>query len=184
MKPVLEAGGLVCGRDFFLAYSPEREDPGNPNFDTGSIPKVVGGDGPEALELACAFYSQVVVQVIPVSSVEVAEAVKLSENIFRAVNIALVNELKLIYGAMGIDVWEVIEAAKSSLRPHVPFPGPGLAAHCLPIDPFYLTEAREYNIGTRFIGWRARSTRTCRAMLVDSRRPSSRQQRGLHGSRI
>ena len=188
MKPVLEAGGLVCGKDFFLAYSPEREDPGNPNFDTGSIPKVVGGDGPEALKLACAFYSQIVVQVIPVSSVEVAEAVKLSENIFRAVNIALVNELKLIYGAMGIDVWEVIEAAKSKPFGFMPFyPGPGLGGHCIPIDPFYLTwKAREYNIGTRFIELAGEINTNMPRHVVDSLAEAldRRQQRGLHGSRI
>ena len=153
LKPILERTGLKSGRDFFLAYSPEREDPGNPNFGTNDIPKVVGGDGAAALALATALYDQVVVKTVPVSSVEAAETVKLTENIFRAVNIALVNELKVICAAMGIDVWEVIDAAKSKPFGYMPFyPGPGLGGHCIPIDPFYLTwKAREFGINTRFI---------------------------------
>lgn len=153
LKPILEAGGLVCGHDFFLAYSPEREDPGNPNFGTAAIPKVVGGEGPDALALAVAFYGSIVTRAVPVSSSATAEAVKLTENIFRSVNIALVNELKVIYDAMGIDVWEVIEAAKTKPFGFMPFyPGPGLGGHCIPIDPFYLTwKAREYGVPTRFI---------------------------------
>jgi UDP-N-acetyl-D-glucosamine dehydrogenase len=153
MRPILERTGLRSGIDFFLAYSPEREDPGNISFTTSQIPKVVGGDGEIALELACALYSRVVAGTVPVSSVETAEAVKLTENIFRAVNIALVNELKLLYDTMGIDVWEVIDAAKTKPFGYMPFyPGPGLGGHCLPIDPFYLTwKAREYGISTRFI---------------------------------
>ena len=153
VRPILERGGLRSGRDFYLAYSPEREDPGNPEFSTKRIPKVVGGDGDEALALAVAFYEQIVPSVIPVSSTGTAEAVKLTENIFRAVNIALVNELKVIYDIMGIDVWEVIEGAKTKPFGYMPFyPGPGLGGHCIPIDPFYLTwKAREYDISTRFI---------------------------------
>ncbi len=153
VRPILEAGSLKSGRDFFLAYSPEREDPGNPEFGTSSIPKVVGGDGDEARDIAEALYSQLVVRTVPVSSTGTAEAVKLTENIFRAVNIALVNELKTVYAAMGIDVWEVIEAAKSKPFGFMAFyPGPGLGGHCIPIDPFYLTwKAREYEIATRFI---------------------------------
>jgi len=153
LKPILERTGLKSGRDFFLAYSPEREDPGNPNFGTNDIPKVVGGDGAAALSLAVALYDQIVVKTVPVSSVEAAETVKLTENIFRAVNIALVNELKVICAAMGIDVWEVIDAAKSKPFGYMPFyPGPGLGGHCIPIDPFYLTwKAREFGINTRFI---------------------------------
>ncbi|TQF80836.1 nucleotide sugar dehydrogenase [Elioraea sp. Yellowstone] len=153
IKPVLEATGLRSGKDFYLAYSPEREDPGNPTHGTRSIPKVVGGDGPAALAMARALYGRIVVDTVPVSSTATAEAVKLTENIFRAVNIALVNELKLVYGAMGIDVWEVIEAAKTKPFGFMPFyPGPGLGGHCIPIDPFYLTwKAREYDIATRFI---------------------------------
>lgn len=150
---ILERGGLRCGKDFLLAYSPEREDPGNPDFSTGRIPKVVGGIGAEALEAADALYSQIVVRTVRVSSARTAEAVKLTENIFRSVNIALVNELKVIYARMGIDVWEVIEAAKTKPFGYMPFyPGPGLGGHCIPIDPFYLTwKAREYGVQTRFI---------------------------------
>ena len=153
MRPILERGQLRSGRDFFLAYSPEREDPGNADFSTAAIPKVVGGDGRDALKLACAFYDEVVTHTVPVSSLEAAEAVKLTENIFRSVNIALVNELKTVFDAMGIDVWEVIEAAKTKPFGYMPFyPGPGLGGHCIPIDPFYLTwKAREYGIATRFI---------------------------------
>lgn len=154
MRPIFEqATGLKSGVDFFLAFSPEREDPGNPDFGTATIPKVIGGDGEAALALADALYSQLVVKTVPVSSTRAAEAVKLTENIFRAVNIALVNELKVVYAAMGIDVWEVIDAAKTKPFGFMPFyPGPGLGGHCIPIDPFYLTwKAREYDITTRFI---------------------------------
>jgi UDP-N-acetyl-D-glucosamine dehydrogenase len=153
LKPILETSGLLCGRDVFIGFSPEREDPGNAKFRTATIPKVVAGDGAEASELVTRFYGAVVEAVVPVSSPEVAEAVKITENVFRAVNIALVNELKLIYGAMGIDVWEVIEAAKTKPFGFMPFyPGPGLGGHCIPIDPFYLTwKSREFEIGTRFI---------------------------------
>lgn len=154
MRPILEkASGLVSGKDFFLAFSPEREDPGNPDFGTSTIPKVVGGDGADALKIADALYSTLVVRTVPVSSTATAEAVKLTENIFRAVNIALVNELKLVFTAMDIDVWEVIDAAKTKPFGFMPFyPGPGLGGHCIPIDPFYLTwKAREFDITTRFI---------------------------------
>ncbi len=153
MKPILEKSGLKSDVDFFLAYSPEREDPGNAEYDTARIPKVVGGDGSAALSLTLALYNQFVASTVPVSNIETAEAVKLTENIFRAVNIALVNELKLIFEAMGIDVWEVIEAAKTKPFGYMPFyPGPGLGGHCIPIDPFYLTwKAREHGITTRFI---------------------------------
>lgn len=153
VRTILEKGGLRSGHDLFLAFSPEREDPGNVDFSTRSIPKVVGGDGPDALRVAMALYDEVVVKTVPVSSTETAEAVKLTENIFRSVNIALVNELKLVYDAMGIDVWEVIGAAKTKPFGFMPFyPGPGLGGHCIPIDPFYLTwKAHEYGIATRFI---------------------------------
>jgi len=153
LQPELEAGGKRAGTDFLLAYSPEREDPGNADFSTGRIPKVVGGCTPEALDAADALYRQVVVSTILVSNARTAEAVKLLENIFRGVNIALVNELKLIYTKMGIDIWEVIEAAKTKPFGFMPFyPGPGLGGHCIPIDPFYLTwKAREYGVSTRFI---------------------------------
>ncbi len=154
MRPILEkATGLKSAEEFFLAFSPEREDPGNPDFGTSTIPKVVGGDGADALAMSLALYGALVVKAVPVSSTATAEAVKLTENIFRAVNIALVNELKTVYAAMGIDVWEVIEAAKTKPFGFMPFyPGPGLGGHCIPIDPFYLTwKAREYDVATRFI---------------------------------
>ncbi|WP_083531271.1 nucleotide sugar dehydrogenase [Pararhizobium antarcticum] len=153
VKPILEKAGLVSGQDFFLGFSPEREDPGNRDFETSSIPKVVAGDGPAAAELMVRFYSAAVKTVVPVSSNATAEAVKLTENIFRAVNIALVNELKVVYDAMGVDIWEVIDAAKTKPFGYMPFyPGPGLGGHCIPIDPFYLTwKSREFELPTRFI---------------------------------
>jgi UDP-N-acetyl-D-glucosamine dehydrogenase len=153
LRPILERSGLVCDEDFYLAFSPEREDPGNADFSTARIPKVVGADSPATVRLATTLYEQFVPKTVPVSSSATAEAVKLTENIFRAVNIALVNELKLVFGAMDIDVWEVIEAAKSKPFGFMPFyPGPGLGGHCIPIDPFYLTwKAREYGVATRFI---------------------------------
>jgi UDP-N-acetyl-D-glucosamine dehydrogenase len=151
--PILETNELKAGRDFFLAFSPEREDPGNPHFSAPTIPKVVGGLDPASLELASALYGQVVVQVVRVSSPEVAEACKILENTYRAVNIALVNELKTLYDRMGINIWEVIEAAKTKPFGFQAFyPGPGLGGHCIPIDPFYLTwVARKYGMSTRFI---------------------------------
>jgi len=153
LGPIFAASGLAPGRDVFLAFSPEREDPGNPEYHTTTIPKIVGGQGPLALELAASFYRSFIKRVVPVSSPSTAEAVKLTENIFRAVNIALVNELKVIYSKMGIDVWEVIDAAKTKPFGFMPFyPGPGLGGHCIPIDPFYLAwKAREFEITTRFI---------------------------------
>lgn len=153
LKPILASGGLRSGEDFYLAFSPEREDPGNLNYGAATIPKVVGGDGEAALKLAATLYGQVIGQVVPVSSTATAEAVKLTENIFRAVNIALANELKLVYDRMGIDVWEVVDAAKTKPFGYMPFyPGPGLGGHCIPIDPFYLTwKAREHGLSTRFI---------------------------------
>ena len=159
LRPILERGGLKAGTDFFLAFSPEREDPGNPNFTTRTIPKVVGGYDKKSGEAACALYGACVAQVVPVSSMEAAEATKLTENIYRCVNIALVNELKVIYDRMGIDVWEVLEAAATKpfgfgRKENKTFftPGPGLGGHCIPIDPFYLTwKAREYGLATRFI---------------------------------
>lgn len=151
--PLLEGRGLEPGRDFFLAFSPEREDPGNPQFSAPTIPKVVGGLDPASLELAATLYRKIVVRVVPVSRPEVAEACKILENTYRAVNIALVNELKVLYDRMGINVWEVIEAAKSKPFGFQAFyPGPGLGGHCIPIDPFYLTwAARKYGLSTRFI---------------------------------
>ena len=154
LRAVLEEGsGMKAGVDFHLAFSPEREDPANQQNKVESIAKVVGGYTPACLDRAMALYGKALNTVVPVSSCGVAEATKLLENIFRSVNIALVNELKLIYGAMGIDIWEVIEAAKTKPFGFMPFyPGPGLGGHCIPIDPFYLTwKAREYSQHTRFI---------------------------------
>lgn len=154
LRAVLEKGsGLTAGVDFHLAFSPEREDPGNPASAVADIPKVVGGLTPACGEKACALYRRAVKTVVPVSSCRVAEASKLLENIFRGVNIALVNEMKLVYAAMGIDIWEVIAAARTKPFGFMPFyPGPGLGGHCIPIDPFYLTwKAREFGQNTRFI---------------------------------
>jgi UDP-N-acetyl-D-glucosamine dehydrogenase len=154
LKEVLESGsGLTAGTDFHLAFSPEREDPANPDSKVGEVPKLVGGLTPACLAKAMQVYGQAIKRLVPVSSCRVAEAAKLLENIFRSVNIALVNELKLIYAAMGIDIWEVVEAAKTKPFGFMAFyPGPGLGGHCIPIDPFYLTwKAREFDRNTRFI---------------------------------
>jgi UDP-N-acetyl-D-glucosamine dehydrogenase len=153
VAPILESSGLGLGTDLFVGFSPEREDPGNASFRTATIPKIVAGEGPEARRLVESFYSRVVERIVPVSSSATAEAVKITENIFRSVNIALVNELKVIYDAMGIDIWEVIDAAATKPFGFMPFyPGPGLGGHCIPIDPFYLTwKAREFELPTRFI---------------------------------
>jgi UDP-N-acetyl-D-glucosamine dehydrogenase len=151
--PRLQSRGLRVGQDFFLAFSPEREDPGNPLFDTATIPKVVGGVTADCLALATALYGEAIKKVVPVASTRVAEATKILENVYRAVNIALVNEMKIAFERMGINVWDVIEAAKTKPFGFQPFyPGPGLGGHCIPIDPFYLTwKAREYGVTTRFI---------------------------------
>jgi UDP-N-acetyl-D-glucosamine dehydrogenase len=153
MQPILERGGLRVGRDYHLAFSPEREDPGNPRFNTKSIPKLVGGVTAECGEVARALYGSFLETVVVVSSARVAESAKLLENIYRSINIALVNELKMLFERMGIDVWEVIEAAGTKPFGFTPFfPGPGLGGHCIPIDPFYLTwKARHYDFSTRFI---------------------------------
>jgi UDP-N-acetyl-D-glucosamine dehydrogenase len=151
--PILEESGLKAGANFFLAYSPEREDPGNAQFHTASIPKVVGGLDAASQELAVLLYQGVIAEVVAVSSPEVAEASKILENTYRAVNIALINELKVLFERMGVDVWEVIAAAKTKPFGFQAFyPGPGLGGHCIPIDPFYLTwVARKYGMSTRFI---------------------------------
>jgi UDP-N-acetyl-D-glucosamine dehydrogenase len=151
--PILERGGLVAGRDFFVAFSPEREDPGNATFSVTSIPKVVGGLDDGSGDVACALYGAVVPKVVRVSTPEVAEACKILENTYRAINIALVNEMKVLYDRMGIDVWEVIEAAKTKPFGFQAFyPGPGLGGHCIPLDPFYLSWiAKHYGFNTRFI---------------------------------
>jgi UDP-N-acetyl-D-glucosamine dehydrogenase len=154
MRPILEeASGLSAEEDFYLAFSPEREDPNNPDFNTHTIPKVVGGLTPKATEIAVAIYNHVIVQTVAVSSTRAAEATKLLENIYRSINIAMINELKIVFTRMGIDIWEVVDAAKTKPFGFQAFyPGPGLGGHCIPIDPFYLTwKAREYELNTRFI---------------------------------
>jgi len=188
VKPVLETSGLRSGADFFLAYSPEREDPGNLDFDTSRIPKIIAGDGEIALALASALYQQFVVSTVPVSSPETAEAVKLTENIFRAVNIALVNELKVVFAAIGVDIFEVVDAAKTKPFGYMPFyPGPGLGGHCIPIDPFYLTwKARELGISTRFIELAGEINTNMPRYVVDRLREEldCRLGQGLFGARI
>ena len=153
VAPILERSGLKAGKDFYLAYSPEREDPGNKEYTTRTIPKVVGGMTKECLKLALGVYGFAIDTLVPVSSMEAAEAAKIVENVYRCINIAMVNELKMVFDRMGIDVWEVIGAAKTKPFGFKAFyPGPGLGGHCIPIDPFYLTwKARQYGIATRFI---------------------------------
>ncbi|MCA9119891.1 MAG: nucleotide sugar dehydrogenase [Planctomycetaceae bacterium] len=151
--PILQQSGLVAGQDFFVAYSPEREDPGNPDHSAQRIPKVVGGIDDPSLNLALALYSHAVIETVPVSNCEVAEACKILENTYRSVNIAMVNELKVLFHRMGLDIWEVIDAAKTKPFGFQAFyPGPGLGGHCIPIDPFYLSwVARQHDLSTRFI---------------------------------
>jgi UDP-N-acetyl-D-glucosamine dehydrogenase len=188
VKPILESTGLFCGRDVFLAFSPEREDPGNQTHTTATIPKVVGADDEASRELACAVYESFGASTVPVSSAATAEAVKITENIFRAVNIALVNELKLVYGRMGINIWEVIDAAKTKPFGFMPFyPGPGLGGHCIPIDPFYLTwKAREYELATRFIELAGQINTAMPDHVVETlaRALDQRFAKGLNGARI
>jgi UDP-N-acetyl-D-glucosamine dehydrogenase len=187
LRPELEASGLRAGADFFLAFSPEREDPGNPKFSSGNIPKVIGGWDATSGALAQRLYGAVVPQVVPVSSCEVAEACKILENTYRAVNIALVNELKVVLDRMGIDVWEVIDAAKTKPFGFQAFyPGPGLGGHCIPIDPFYLTwAARAYGVHTRFIEL-AGEINTAMPHLVVDRVMTALNERGraLRGSQV
>ena len=153
VKPILEKSGLIAGKDFFLAYSPEREDPGNKEFGVSEIPKVMGGLTENCLRLTSGLYKHIVLETVEVSTMETAEATKLMENIFRAVNIAMVNELKLVLDRMNVNIWEVIDAAKTKPFGFMPFyPGPGMGGHCIPIDPFYLSwKAKEYNIEAKFI---------------------------------
>ncbi|MBL4767807.1 MAG: nucleotide sugar dehydrogenase [Rhodobacteraceae bacterium] len=188
VRPILERSGLVCNEDFFVAFSPEREDPGNDAFDTTTTPKVVGADNPDARDVAQAFYEIFVNQVVMVSSTRAAEAVKLTENIFRAVNIALVNELKVIYEAMDVDIWEVVDAAKTKPFGYMAFyPGPGLGGHCIPIDPFYLTwKAKEFDISTRFIELAGQINSTMPQRVVEklAQGLDMRQRKGLNGARI
>jgi UDP-N-acetyl-D-glucosamine dehydrogenase len=187
LLPPFEAQGLKCGTDFFLAFSPEREDPGNPSFHTRNIPKLVGGLDPASQEVATALYGAAVQDVVPVSSPEVAEAAKLLENIFRAVNIALANEMKLVLDRMGVNVWEVIDAARTKPFGFMPFyPGPGLGGHCIPLDPFYLTwKAAEYGVWARFIEL-AGDVNTAMPNYVVGRtaRALNRHGKSLKGSRV
>lgn len=188
LKPMLEATGLRYGEDFFLAFSPEREDPGNGFFSTHTIPKVVGADDDKSRALAMAFYGNVVSKAVPVSTSAAAEAVKLTENIFRSVNIALVNELKMVFDRMGIDVWEVINAAKTKPFGFMPFyPGPGVGGHCIPIDPFYLTwKSREYGMPTRFIELAGQINERMPDYVIGKLREGLDRhlRKGLNGSRI
>jgi UDP-N-acetyl-D-glucosamine dehydrogenase len=187
LKPILEAGGLRSEETLFLAYSPEREDPGS-SFTVSRIPKVIGADGPKAAQAAAALYGQFVEGIVPVSSTATAEAVKLTENIFRAVNIALVNELKLVYEAMGIDVWEVIEAASTKPFGYMPFyPGPGLGGHCIPIDPFYLAwRAREFEVPVRFVELAGEINTAMPRVVVDRLAAALDAQsgKGLNGAQV
>jgi UDP-N-acetyl-D-glucosamine dehydrogenase len=187
VRPVLERGGLRVGRDFHLAFSPEREDPNNSKFTTRTIPKLVGGVTPECGRVAAALYSTVIERVIPVSSASVAEAAKLLENIYRSVNIALVNELKVLFERMGLNVWEVIDAAATKPFGFTPFyPGPGLGGHCIPIDPFYLTwRARQFELTTRFIELAGEVNLSMPAYVVDRLGDALNERgRSLNGSNI
>jgi UDP-N-acetyl-D-glucosamine dehydrogenase len=188
LKPILERSGLRSEVDLFIAYSPEREDPGNATYNTSRIPKVVGGDGPKAAAAAAALYGQFVESLVPVSDTRSAEAVKLTENIFRAVNIALVNELKLVYAAMGIDIWEVIDAARTKPFGFMPFyPGPGLGGHCIPIDPFYLAwKAREFEVPVRFVELAGEINTAMPALVVErvAATLDARFRKGLNGARV
>ncbi len=187
LRPLLEESGLVAGKDFFLAYSPEREDPGNRDFATRNIPKVIGGLDGQSLRLAVALYEPIVDGVVPVSSTRVAEACKILENTYRCVNIALVNELKGVFTPMGIDVWEVIAAAKTKPFGFQAFyPGPGLGGHCIPIDPFYLTwAARRHGLNTRFIELAGEINAAIPAYVVEQVAAALNDEgKALRGSRV
>jgi UDP-N-acetyl-D-glucosamine dehydrogenase len=187
VREILERSGLRVGVDFYLAFSPEREDPNNPNFHTRNIPKLVGGVTPACGEVAVALYGAVLERVVPVSSARVAEAAKLLENIYRCVNIALVNELKVLFDRMGIDVWEVIDAAATKPFGFTPFyPGPGLGGHCIPIDPFYLTwKARQYELTTRFIELAGEINHSMPAYVIGKLADAlNDQQKSIKGARV
>jgi UDP-N-acetyl-D-glucosamine dehydrogenase len=193
IQPILEQTGLKMGKDFFLAYSPEREDPGNFKYSIGNpeaelMPRILGADDEASRELALLLFTQLVPNIFPVSSSAAAEAVKLTENIFRSVNIALVNELKMVYDKMGIDIWEVIEAAKTKPFGYMPFyPGPGLGGHCIPIDPFYLTwKAREFGLSTRFVELSGQINNAMPSYVIERLREELDQRfsKGLNGARL
>lgn len=178
---------MRIGKDFFLAFSPEREDPNNPDFSTSTIPKVVGGVTPKCSEIAAALYGSVIIKTVPVSSTRVAEATKLLENIYRSVNIALVNELKMVFERMNIDIWEVIDAASTKPFGYHPFyPGPGLGGHCIPIDPFYLSwKAREHDINTKFIELAGEINTSMPYYVVEKASDVlNRERKSLNGSKI
>jgi UDP-N-acetyl-D-glucosamine dehydrogenase len=182
-----EQTGMKCGVDFFVGFSPEREDPGNERFSTRSIPKIVGGADAPSRDVAVALYASVVDEVVPVSSIEVAESAKLLENIFRSVNIALVNELKVVFDRMGIDIWEVIEAAKTKPFGFMPFyPGPGLGGHCIPLDPFYLSwKAAEQGVWARFIELSGEVNASMPRYVVDKIAEALNDRgKSLNGSRV
>ena len=188
LAAVLETSGLKKDEDFFLAYSPEREDPGNANYETSTIPKIVGADTQMARDMAVALYEGVISALVPVASSRTAEAIKLTENIFRSVNVALVNELKVIFDAMDIDVWDVIDGASTKPFGYMPFyPGPGLGGHCIPIDPFYLSyKAREFDLTARFIEL-AGEINTFMPQYVVSRTAqalSKHEKQALNGAKI
>lgn len=187
LLPRVEAQNLKVGEDFFLVYSPEREDPGNPNFETRTIPKVVGGHTANCLEVGKALYQPAIDQVVPVSSTKVAEMTKLLENIHRAVNIGLVNEMKVVADKMGVDIFEVVDAAATKPFGFTPYyPGPGLGGHCIPIDPFYLTwKAREYGVHTRFIELSGEVNQAMPEYVVNKLMQGlNEQEKSLKGSRI
>lgn len=187
LLPRVQEGGLKVGEDIFLVYSPEREDPGNPNFETRTIPKVIGGHTPNCLEVGIALYKQAIDKVVPVSSTKAAEMTKLLENIHRAVNIGLVNEMKVVADRMGIDIFEVVDAAATKPFGFTPYyPGPGLGGHCIPIDPFYLTwKAREYGLHTRFIELSGEVNQAMPEYVVGKLMDGLNEQgRALKGSRV
>jgi UDP-N-acetyl-D-glucosamine dehydrogenase len=187
VKPMLEAGGLRAGIDFFLAFSPERVDPGNPTFNTHNVPKVVGGLGPESTELASLLYGAAIQTIVPVSSPQAAEMVKLLENTFRMVNIGLVNEIALMCDRMGLDVWEVVKAAATKPFGFMPFyPGPGLGGHCIPIDPFYLSwKAKQSGFDPRFIELAGQINGSMPHFVVDKIAEAlNRQRKSVNGSTV
>jgi UDP-N-acetyl-D-glucosamine dehydrogenase len=187
VRPILERSGLKAGKDFYLAYSPEREDPGNKEFTTRTIPKVVGGLSRKCLDIACGLYALAIERTVAVSSLEVAEAAKIVENVYRCINIAMVNELKVVFDRMGIDIWEVIRAA--STKPfgfNAFYPGPGLGGHCIPIDPFYLTwKARQYGMPTRFIELAGEiNTNMPRYVVTKIMEALNEREKSLKGSKV
>ncbi len=187
VAPILESNRLKAGRDFHLAYSPEREDPGNKNFTTKTIPKIVGGLTKKCRSMACKLYETAIARIVPVSGLEAAEAAKILENVYRCINIAMVNELKMVFDRMGIDIWEVISAASTKPFGFSAFyPGPGLGGHCIPIDPFYLTwKARQYGMPTRFIELAGEiNTNMPHYVIAKTMEALNQRRKSLKGSRV